>query len=258
MTTITQTTSNHRRCSSCDSANYVNRNNHITIISNEKDSFKRSYTPAKQSSSIHHNDDNITLVADEDDSLLQSHFFSSILLYLESVYDKYSLAVKLENKGNTARDHLGQIIFNSNNYSFPPDILFHQLPKEVTEIIDDTKVLLPSEDWDLYNEECLYLWVQRILETIIKEPPVVENDKEKYMKGFFSDDDDVFEDGKKGDKQKKTSSVLDTKSKGEEEEPKIKRTWSIFKEIDDELDIFEEIKKDNLDEKQKKRVALPM
>ncbi|KAG2194534.1 hypothetical protein INT47_005738, partial [Mucor saturninus] len=39
---------------------------------------------------------------EEDDKL----FYSSFLLYLDDIYSKYSPAVVLENKGNTARDHL--------------------------------------------------------------------------------------------------------------------------------------------------------
>ncbi|KAI9261362.1 hypothetical protein EDC94DRAFT_519779 [Helicostylum pulchrum] len=54
------------------------------------------------------NDDNITLVEtetekNEDDD---KYFSSSFLLYLDDIYSKYSPAVVLENKGNTARDHL--------------------------------------------------------------------------------------------------------------------------------------------------------
>lgn len=106
-TTITQTSiTNHRRCNSSDSAYYVNRNNHITILSSENDSVKRSYTPVKRSFSLQHNDDNITLVAEEDNTSQKTDYFSSVLLYLDSIYDKYSLAVKLKAKGNTARDHL--------------------------------------------------------------------------------------------------------------------------------------------------------
>lgn len=50
--------------------------------------------------------DERTLVDDdteEDDKV----FYSSFLLYLDDIYSKYSPAVVLENKGNTARDHLG-------------------------------------------------------------------------------------------------------------------------------------------------------
>lgn len=118
-TTTTQTTlSNHRRCNSSDSAYYVNRNNHITILSSEKDSIKRPYTPVKRSLSLHHNDDNITLVAEEDSASQKTHYFSSILLYLDRIYDKYSLSVKLEAKGNTARDHLGKVINSDRSYLF--------------------------------------------------------------------------------------------------------------------------------------------
>lgn len=54
--------------------------------------------------------DNITLVESESEKNEDEKFFgSSFLLYLDDIYSRYSPAVVLENKGNTARDHLGKI-----------------------------------------------------------------------------------------------------------------------------------------------------
>lgn len=62
---------------------------------------------------------------------------------------------------------LGQVIFNSAHYDFPPDILFHNLP-ELEDGVEDRSVLLPTEGFDLGHEDCLYDWFQRIL-TLIKK-----------------------------------------------------------------------------------------
>lgn len=66
--------------------------------------------------------DDITLVEQdntEDDKL----FYSSFLLYLDDIYSKYSPAVVLENKGNTARDHLG--IYNNIRIKYNSNIFLH-------------------------------------------------------------------------------------------------------------------------------------
>ncbi|GAA5807805.1 hypothetical protein MFLAVUS_001184 [Mucor flavus] len=92
----------HYRSTSYDSACYK------THISFKESHHKRQdrngvmFLPRQQ------NDDNITLVEtetekNEDDD---KYFNSSFLLYLDDIYSKYSPAVVLENKGNTARDHL--------------------------------------------------------------------------------------------------------------------------------------------------------
>lgn len=94
----------HYRSTSYDSACY---RTHISF--KESQQHKRQdrngvmFLPRQQ------NDDNITLVEtetekNEDDD---KYFSSSFLLYLDDIYSKYSPAVVLENKGNTARDHLG-------------------------------------------------------------------------------------------------------------------------------------------------------
>lgn len=53
--------------------------------------------------------DNKTVVEeDEDVEEEEDHnYISTFLEYLDDIYSKYSPAVVLENKGNTARDHLG-------------------------------------------------------------------------------------------------------------------------------------------------------
>lgn len=66
----------------------------------------------------------------------------------------------------------------------------------------------------------------------------------------MSDDDDVFEDTKKDSKQIKGD--VDAKLKEESEEQKPKKIWSIFREIDDELDSYEESNKSNPVKKESK------
>jgi hypothetical protein len=50
---------------------------------------------------------------DDDDSIKKRFQFASWLMDLEELYSKCSFAVILENKGNTARDHLGNSLLNS-------------------------------------------------------------------------------------------------------------------------------------------------
>lgn len=54
--------------------------------------------------------DNRTVVEeddDDDDDHDGHNYISTLLEYLDDLYSKYSFAIVLENKGNTARDHLG-------------------------------------------------------------------------------------------------------------------------------------------------------
>lgn len=57
-------------------------------------------------------------------------------------------------------------MFDSSHYKFPPDIIFHNLPPE--EEIEDKRVLLPGEDWDLDRDDCLYTWFERVIGLIKK------------------------------------------------------------------------------------------
>ncbi|KAL0142972.1 hypothetical protein V8B55DRAFT_1432223 [Mucor lusitanicus] len=51
--------------------------------------------------------DNRTVVEDEENEDKEGHnYISTLLEHLEDLYSKYSFAIVLENKGNTARDHL--------------------------------------------------------------------------------------------------------------------------------------------------------
>ena len=56
---------------------------------------------------------------------------------------------------------VGQLVFDSKDYSFPPDIIFQNLPDPL--ISTDLSTLLPLKDWNLENENCLYNWVERIV-----------------------------------------------------------------------------------------------
>lgn len=90
----------HYRSNSYDSASY---RTHIAF----KDTKQNKDRNAIQFLQRQQQHDDVTLVEQdiEDDKL----FYSSFLLYLDEIYSKYSPAVVLENKGNTARDHLGML-----------------------------------------------------------------------------------------------------------------------------------------------------
>lgn len=115
MTTSSTTTVQNRlqRSNSYDSAYYntMNNNSHITFVTHRQSELNNNSHISKYSNSLHRqqNDDNITLVADEeDDSRSHKVIASSISSYLSETYSKYSPSIVLENKGNTARDHLGK------------------------------------------------------------------------------------------------------------------------------------------------------
>jgi hypothetical protein len=96
---------------------YYNKNCHISFSDDSKrysENNKSAILPHRQQT------DNITLVAIDDEEEQDEHnnekeeddddrfVHSSFLLYLDGIYSRYSPAVILENKGNTARDHLGK------------------------------------------------------------------------------------------------------------------------------------------------------
>lgn len=56
-------------------------------------------------------------------------------------------------------------MFDIRHPSFPPDIIIHKLSSE---LVQDIHELLPGEDWDLDQEDCLYNWFERILKLIKK------------------------------------------------------------------------------------------
>jgi hypothetical protein len=87
-----QTNQLHRRNHSCDSAYYVYHNRNQSCISEIRRMSQQQ--------------DAKTVVGDEDED--KHSYSSSWLTDLEELYAKYSFAVVLENKGNTARDHLGK------------------------------------------------------------------------------------------------------------------------------------------------------
>jgi hypothetical protein len=107
MTGSTMVQQNRQRSNSYDSAYYYNNNNHITFVTNNNRQVDLIHYHRKYSNSLHPNDDNITLVADEDDANSYKVIASSISSYVTDTYTKYSPSIVLENKGNTARDHLG-------------------------------------------------------------------------------------------------------------------------------------------------------
>lgn len=107
-----------------DSA-YYNKTHHISFSECCK---KYSENNNSSVTMVHRQqNDNITLVAtdDEDESEQDEknnsnnneeqdddRFFNfSFLYYLDEIYSRYSPAIVLENKGNTARDHLGVCLF---------------------------------------------------------------------------------------------------------------------------------------------------
>lgn len=82
----------HTRSSSYDSALYFK----------EKGS-RRHHSHCATSLNRDHADDRTVFEENE-----EKFYFSSCLNYLEEIYTKHSPAITLQNKGNTARDHLGK------------------------------------------------------------------------------------------------------------------------------------------------------
>ena len=58
--------------------------------------------------------------------------------------------------------HLGQIVYDSSNYYLPPDIIFEKSVIKQSFNVEDLSALLPGNDWDLKNEDCLYDWFENI------------------------------------------------------------------------------------------------
>ncbi|EPB84821.1 hypothetical protein HMPREF1544_08391 [Mucor circinelloides 1006PhL] len=105
--------------------------------------------------------------------------------------------------GLTTKDIHCQVVFDSSNYYTPPDIIFDK-SVIITEVFDveEQSALLPSDDWDLANENCLYNWLEdmvsklrRPLKSISPSPPSVSPPKKKKKNWDifdFNDSDDDF------------------------------------------------------------------
>ncbi|KAL7323959.1 hypothetical protein PS15p_210542 [Mucor circinelloides] len=105
--------------------------------------------------------------------------------------------------GLTTKDIHCQVVFDSSNYYSPPDIIFDK-SVIITEVFDveEQSALLPSDSWDLTNENCLYNWLEdmvsklrRPLKSISPSPPSVSPPKKKKKNWDifdFNDSDDDF------------------------------------------------------------------
>lgn len=87
----------HGRHHSCDSGR----------CSGENFDYNQSYISETTLGRMTQQHDAKTVVGDDDNSFKRNFLFSSWST-VEKLYSKYSFAVVLENKGNTARDHLGK------------------------------------------------------------------------------------------------------------------------------------------------------
>ncbi|KAI9338869.1 hypothetical protein BD770DRAFT_448273 [Pilaira anomala] len=78
--------------------------------------------------------------------------------------DRYNLDLELDSN----LTFKSQILFDIQHPSFPPDIIIHKLSPE---LVQNINALLPGEDWNLDQEDCLYKWFERILKLIKKPAP---------------------------------------------------------------------------------------
>lgn len=72
--------------------------------------------------------------------------------------------------GSSNKASLGQVVLDSSNYYFPPDIIFDQsvIVNEVFDDVEEPSALLPAGDWNLKNENCLYDWFERLVDKLKK------------------------------------------------------------------------------------------
>ncbi|RCH83560.1 hypothetical protein CU098_006549 [Rhizopus stolonifer] len=110
-----------------------------------------------------------------------------------------------------------QIVFDSSNYRFPPDLIFRN--RHVKELfdVDDVASLLPDKEWNINDEDCLYDWFERILTTVKQD--ALQQDTRKKRSTLDPDADHVskrrkpampdLSDDEKDVFQKKSSCKLD-------------------------------------------------
>lgn len=58
--------------------------------------------------------------------------------------------------------HVGQIVYDSSNYYLPPDIIFEKSVIKQAFDVEDLNALLPGNNWDLKDENCLHDWFENI------------------------------------------------------------------------------------------------
>lgn len=65
---------------------------------------------------------------------------------------------------NSNSASLGQVVFDSSSYYSPPDIVF-DTSVSIHEAFDveEQSALLPADDWDLKDENCLYNWFENLV-----------------------------------------------------------------------------------------------
>ncbi|KAI8968550.1 hypothetical protein BDF20DRAFT_896993 [Mycotypha africana] len=119
---------------------------------------------------------------------LTSHYSYGIPTEESTVIkDRLELKLKLRNEHNI----YCQVIFDSHNYMFPPDIIFK---KETLPSLRSGKQhnnngishLLPLvSEWNLNDEKCLYSWIERIV-SFFEKYAIIEN--QKKIASDFRDD----------------------------------------------------------------------
>ncbi|KAL9542451.1 hypothetical protein MBANPS3_008609 [Mucor bainieri] len=105
--------------------------------------------------------------------------------------------------GLKAKDIRCQVVFDSSNYYSPPDIIFDKsvIVSEVFDV-EEQAALLPTDDWDLKNEDCLYNWFEKLVGRLkrppkspsLSPPPVPPPKKKKKNWSIFSFEDDSDDD----------------------------------------------------------------
>lgn len=111
--------------------------------------------------------------------------------------------------GLKAKDICCQVVLDSSNYYFPPDIIFNPsvIINDVFDI-EELSALLPAGNWDLKNESCLYDWFESLVGKLKKPPkssslsppppppppPIMPVKRKKKNWGIFNLEDDSDDD----------------------------------------------------------------
>ncbi|KAI9484059.1 MAG: hypothetical protein EXX96DRAFT_560678 [Benjaminiella poitrasii] len=144
------------------------------------------------------------------------------------IKDRFDITIKLIGFDETQC----QILFDPNNYHFPPDIIFKK-PAVTTMINLDE--LLPSKNWDISNEDCLYSWFKRILDIIRKYGNLVKETVGNENKKSGSKTWSIFDDNNNENKKRNNDddiSMFDepypifSKKSAEDQRQKKKRRMS--------------------------------
>ncbi|KAL0088928.1 hypothetical protein J3Q64DRAFT_1439521 [Phycomyces blakesleeanus] len=127
-----------------------------------------------------------------------SYMFINHLVDPDQTIDRNSLykdRIEVNFKRGDLVEVTCQIVFDSKDYLFPPDIIF-TYPKEYLSEFDKFSLLLPPHEWDLTRIGCLHNWLQIIWKVICEYSSIGNSsqEKQKHSTSFLENSLDEYKE----------------------------------------------------------------